>query len=343
VPKGNDLNEFHTFFDEMVSKHKEFLLENHYEMDTLDTLYIGGGTPSLWGKAGAEYLRQLFLREQITLSESCEFTLEVNPGTWTEESITAWKELGVSRFSLGIQSLRADYLKILDRVHNVEDVFDTLTYFNKIGAAFSVDFMLGLPWSVSRERDILSELKEILSFEPEHLSLYILTAKGGYPHKKNLPEEDFLEEEYLKVAEYLKSIGYKHYEVSNFAKPGKESRHNLNYWKTSSVGALGPSAVGFLSDAKKRYKWKTSSAEFALEELDSEAMALERLYLGLRVDSGIEKSDHFSDEEKVALVPVFQRWQAEGLAKDSDDRVKLTSKGLLVLDGLVQQLFSYQK
>lgn len=327
----------------MVSKHKEFLTENRYELKTLDTLYIGGGTPSLWGKSGADYLTNLFKEEEIALKKDCEFTLEVNPGTWSEESIEAWKNIGVTRFSLGIQSLRQDYLKILDRVHSVEDVFDTLTYFNKIGAAFSVDFMLGLPWSLSKERDILSELKEILSFDPEHLSLYILTAKGGYPHKKNLPEEDFLEEEYLKVAEYLKSFGYKHYEISNFAKPGKESRHNLNYWKSNTVGALGPSGVGFLSKVKKRYKWKTSTAEFVLEDLDEEAMALESLYLGLRVDSGIIKSNHFSKKELVTLNPVFEKWELEKLATNTIDSIQLTSKGFLVLDGLVQQIFSHQK
>lgn len=326
----------------MWKTHQNIMVEKGFKFGELESLYIGGGTPSLWGKEGASFLRYSLEQWGIRLADDCEFTLEVNPGTWTEEAISLWKENGVNRFSLGIQSLRNDYLKVLDRVHNVSEVFKTLKFFNEIEANFSVDFMLGLPWSLSKERRVLEEVEEILCHNPSHLSLYILTAKAGYPHKAELPEDDFLSEEYLKVVDYLEEKGYFQYEVSNFAKKGFESKHNIQYWKCHSVAALGPSAVGYLREAGFRYKWKAKLPEFEREELDVEALKLESLYMGLRLNEGIILSDHFAIDEISNLSSLFSRWVAEGLALRSADHLQLTSKGLLVLDGLMQQLFSHQ-
>lgn len=326
-----------------MGRHQELLTEKSFEIRALETLYLGGGTPSLWGPRGASFLKELFSQHKISLKDGGEFTLEVNPGSYTKESIARWRDIGINRFSLGIQSLRSDYLKILDRVHSIEDVHNTLKFFKKENLAFSVDFMLGLPWSQSKKRKIEEELDGILQYDPEHISLYILTAKASYPHKSDLPEEEFLEEEYLKVAEKLKSLGYLHYEVSNFAKPGKESRHNLKYWRGESVAALGPSGVGFLKEAGFRFKWKTSKADFVGETLDKDAIALEKLYLGLRLNSGIRKQEHFSPKELQNVENLFQRWEKDGLAINKHDSLSLTSRGLLVLDGLMEQIFSAQK
>lgn len=342
IPEGNDLDTFELLFVKMWERHKDFLFKNNFEMNELKTLYIGGGTPSLWGERGSNFLADLFEREGIKLPNDVEFTLEVNPGTWTMESISSWQNIGVNRFSLGIQSLRTDYLKILDRVHSVEDVFKTLEFFNSINAAFSVDFMLGLPWSESKNRAIIEELEEILAYKPEHLSLYILTAKASYPHKADLPEDDFLEKEYIRVADELKKRGFGHYEVSNFSYKGKESRHNLEYWKGGSVAAIGPSSVGFLSGKNLRYKWKTSAADFSIEELSQEEASLEKLYLGLRISEGIKLQDHFSSLELEKLIPRFEEWQKDHLAVFDKNtcHLAMTSRGYLVLDGLLNQIFS---
>lgn len=328
----------------MMKKNQELFESHSLEMKSLETLYIGGGTPSLWGERGASFLNECFKDYGISLSGEGEFTLEVNPGSWTREGIKEWQNFGINRFSLGIQSLRGDYLKLLDRVHSVEDVFETLEYFKKIQASFSVDFMLGLPWSHEKERNILEELEEILAYGPEHLSLYILTAKGGYPHKEFLPDEVFIESEYLKVAKHLKNQGYSHYEVSNFSKPGKESLHNKRYWQSRSVASLGPSAVGFLATEQLRYKWKVTKAEYEEELLSEESFKLEKLYMGLRIDEGIFIKDHFSPREAERLEPLLHNWCKEGFSVfDRDnDHLKLTSHGFLILDGLMQQLFSIQ-
>jgi len=341
IPKGSeDLGLFEKLFLEMESEHAILLDRLGYEMENLKTLYIGGGTPSLWGERGAHFLAKQFERMGIRFDEEREFTLEVNPGTWTEEGIQAWREFGINRFSLGIQSLRADYLKYLDRVHSVEDVFDTLNFFNQNKLNFSVDFMLGLPESLKLERNILGELEQILKFSPEHISLYILTPKANYPFKARLPTDDFLEEEYLRVADFLSEKGFDHYEVSNFASGKRNySQHNLRYWRSEAVGALGPSAVGFLPEHRFRYKWQVSSPKFTKEEIEIESLDLEKLYMGLRINEGIRLDDHFSSVELSELSEVFKKWELGGLARSRAGVLSLTSRGFIVLDTLIDQIF----
>lgn len=322
---------------DMANTQKGLFSEHNYQLSSLKTLYIGGGTPSLWGKRGAHFLKSLFRDHGISLEAGGEFTLEVNPGTWTEEGIQAWKEFGINRFSLGVQALRKDYLKVLDRVHSVEDVYTTLDFFHKKNLSFSVDFMLGLPHSQEMKRDISEELDKILQYDPEHLSLYILTAKAGYKLKDHLPDDDFIADEYLLVANTLKDKGFSHYEVSNFAKPNKHSRHNLKYWKSSDMAALGPSATGFLAGPKLRFKWKTSGPHYVTEELTHHQYAMEKLYMGLRVTDGIEISKHLKNDP----FPLLQAWEKSQLGAVNNGCFALTSCGFLQLDGLVDKLIPY--
>ena len=340
ISQDNSKKEYHTLLDEMWKTHENFLENQNYSFGKLQSLYIGGGTPSLWGSEGIAYLEDRFERWKISFEKDYEFTLEVNPGSWTEPVIKGWKDLGVNRFSLGIQSLRDDYLKTLDRVHSTSDVHKTLKFFNEINANFSVDFMLGLPLSVKNHRDIIAELEEILEYDPAHLSLYILTPKSGYPLKSTLPKDDFLSAEYLRVVDFLASRNIHQYEVSNFAVKGKESLHNLQYWKCYSVAALGPSGVGYLSKKNLRYKWKVSSPEMVFENLKPDSIDLERLYMGLRLNEGIEINDHFSSEELPNLILLFQRWENEGLAELRDGKLALKASGLIILDSLIGQIFA---
>jgi oxygen-independent coproporphyrinogen-3 oxidase len=341
VPKSKgEVSSFEKQFEQMLDKHESFLIQNDLEIKELETLYIGGGTPSLWGKEGALFLKELFFQKNIKLKPSGEFTLEVNPGTWSEEGISAWREFGINRFSLGIQSLRMDYLKVLDRVHSVEDVFETLNYFNKSKFNFSVDFMLGLPHSKTMNRDVLKELQEILAFEPSHISLYILTAKSNYKFKNDLPDEEFLESEFLSVASYLSDKCFSHYEVSNFSKPGFESEHNLRYWQSESVAALGPSAVGLLSEERLRYKWKAKGAQLEVENLSSEQYLLESLYMAMRTNRGFRPQEFFAGKAQL-IEPILGEWSEHGLGEGNFEHFCLSSKGLLVLDGLIDRLLPH--
>jgi oxygen-independent coproporphyrinogen-3 oxidase len=308
--------------------------EHGYSWGPLKTFYIGGGTPSLWGKEGKIFLENFLKDHKLVLDTECEFTLEVNPGAWTEESLMAWREFGANRFSLGVQTLNKTMITYLDRIHSIEQVHETLEYFHTHQLNFSMDFMLGLPFSKENNRDVIAELEEALKYNPSHFSVYILTVKDNYTHFANLPNEDWIAKEYLEVAEFLKSKGYAHYEVSNFALPGKESFHNLNYWKSKTVAALGPSATGFLSEDRVRYKWKTNSAEFEIENLTEEEFRLERFYMALRSSEGIKLSD-FSDKFKLLV----NEWAKKQLATVQNDCVMLTSNGFLLLDSLMNDIF----
>ncbi|MBC7713617.1 MAG: coproporphyrinogen III oxidase family protein [Rhizobacter sp.] len=338
VPKNRDLelNDFHGYLDAAYVEHEKLIKKNGYSWVPLKTLYIGGGTPSLWGLEGTRYLESFFIKNNIQLSSDCEFTLEVNPGSWSHEILSEWRKIGVNRFSLGIQSMDGQVIKNLDRVHTIDDVYETLEYFHKENLNFSVDFMLGLPYSNDLKRDVISELKRVLNYSPKHFSVYILTVKNNYTHFAQLPNEEWIEKEYLDVADFLKNAGYSHYEVSNFALPGFESKHNLNYWKSSTVAALGPSATGFLAEEKIRYKWKTKEAVLEEEILNNKEFELEELYtslrsIGINILEKIESNPQWNE--------VSHKWEEDGTAKISNGHLSLTSKGFLLLDSLMNDLF----
>ncbi len=333
--KTEDYQSFHLYLENSFTVHQSLIEKHGYSWAPLKTLYIGGGTPSLWGVEGKIFLEKFLKNHQITLAHDCEFTLEVNPGAWTDEVLSAWRSLGANRFSLGIQSLDKEMITYLDRVHSIEDVYETLQYFHDHKLNFSVDFMLGLPHSEKLKRDVIAELEAALKYNPSHFSVYILTVKDNYKHYKHLPTEEWIEKEFLTVAEFLKEKGFLHYEVSNFSLPKKQSIHNLNYWKSHTVAALGPSATGFLSEEKLRYKWTPNKAEMTLEELSDDEFKLEKIYMALRSEEGINSSD-FSEQ----ISELVRKWETQQLIQYQEGKIKLTSRGYLLLDSLMNDLFA---
>lgn len=331
-----DLQKFHQYLEQSYQVHEELMQRYGYRFAPLKTFYIGGGTPSLWGKEGVAFLKEFFKTKGLSLASDCEFTMEVNPGTWNRESLEEWRSFGANRFSLGVQSYHEKMLKVLDRVHSLDEVREILAFFDQWEVNFSVDFMLGLPKSDELSRDVIKELEEVLAYDPDHLSLYILTVKSNYVHSKFLPPEEWIEEEYLKVSKHLLAKGYAHYEVSNFAKPDKKSQHNLSYWKSKTVGALGPSATGFLAEDSVRYKWKPHSPQYELEVLTKEESKLEEYYMSLRSDVGMEVS---KATQSPAFLSKVTEWEERGLINFHNDRIYLTSKGYLILDSLMNDLF----
>ena len=340
VPSSfQEVEEFQRYLTGSWERHEKLLAQEGYLWGILDTLYLGGGTPSLWGSSGAVFFKSFLEQKGVVLSEAREMTLEVNPGGWTERGLRDWREKGVNRFSLGIQSLDPFFLKILDRIHSPEDIFAGLEFFNQNNMEYSVDFMLGLPASKEKKRNILRELETILDYRPQHVSLYILTLKEGHFLFKQLAEEDWVEQEYLEVAGYLQSKGYLHYEVSNFAKPGKESRHNLKYWNSGSVAALGPSATGFLAKNNLRYKWKVSHPDFAIEKLNLESARMERFYSALRLAEGPILEDFFDQGELSRVIPLVEDWCGQERGGIVGGRICLNSKGFFSMDDLINQFF----
>lgn len=335
--KDNEVRQFQAFLTQSYQTWLPLMQKYQYQWTPLQTLYIGGGTPSLWGIQGANYLKNFFTEHGITLSSNCEFTLEVNPGAWTEDIIEKWINLGVNRFSIGIQTLSDRLLPLLDRTHTLDESYKALEFFHKHKLNYSIDFMLGLPHSELHNRSILDELKETQKFSPGHYSVYILTVKENFKYFSHLPTEHWIEDEYLKTATFLTENNFNHYEVSNFAQNGKESIHNLNYWKSKSVAALGPSATGFFQEERLRYKWQTLKPEFQLEHLSQNQYNLEETYMSLR--SSLVGLPIPKEKLTSSLSKRIELWKKNGWCSFHNQKITLTSKGYLILDSLINELF----
>lgn len=338
-PASDQIEDFHQFLKASVERHDELLKDQHAVMIPLETMYLGGGTPSLWGQRGAEFFREHILKH-FPLKSDCEFTMEVDPGTWTDEMLRSWKDVGMNRISIGTQTLHPDFLKIMDRAHSLDESLKLLEYCRDNNWNFSLDFLLGIPFSKDKNRDIISELDLLLKYKPKHISLYILNARSKYPHIQNLPDDEYISEEYLKVSKHLQTHGFHHYEVSNFALPGFESKHNLKYWKSESVAALGPTGTGLLhhNDEKAiRYKWKVSKAEVELENLGRSELDLENQYLQLRTTMGWKPK-----ELTPSLKNLFMSWQSKGLGVFDGERMILNPNGFIILDSLMGDIFTQE-
>lgn len=335
-PGSTQFEDFHQFLSDSVVRHDDLMKNHGVTWAPLETIYLGGGTPSLWGASGAEIFNKLIPKKLAT----AEFTMEIDPGTWTEDMISAWKSIGLNRISIGTQTLDPDFLKVMDRVHSLEDSTNFLEKLQKENWNYSLDFLLGIPFSRAKNRDIKKELDLLLKYQPKHISLYILNARSKYPHIQDMPDDEYIREEYLFVSAYLKSKGFHHYEVSNFALPGFESKHNIKYWKSESVAALGPTGTGLFSLEREkaiRYKWKVSHPEVEIEELGKAELELEQQYLLLRTSMGW-KPDHLTD----SLKNVFESWVSKGLAEFKDGRITLNSNGFIILDSLMDDIFAQE-
>ncbi len=320
------------------NKQAELLQKNDFIFGPLETLYFGGGTPSLWGTSGLEFFKKFLKEKDLRFALNYEWTIEMNPAAYTNEVLGSWEDIGLNRYSVGIQTLDPDYFKKLGRTHSLQESFLALKFLQ--GKNYSADLMLGLPFSEGK-RKVLEELKKLLEFSPKHLSVYILTVDETYPYFKNLPSEEWIEEEYLSVSDFLQSQGFVHYEISNFSKSNFEAKHNLQYWKSHSVAALGPSATGLLTknETALRYKWNDAGTEFELEELNEQAFKLEKFYMRFRTQLGFEVSEFFSEKEGKLFEELLESWEKRGLLAASQNGPCLSAKGYLLLDALMDELF----
>lgn len=322
-----------------IDEHDSFLFENEFSLKNLKTFYIGGGTPSVWGKNGPGFVEKNILKRYGYNSE-LEFTLEIDPNNWVKEEINDWIDMGVNRVSVGAQSFDSKFTEIMDRNHNRDDIILLLDYLENKKINYSVDLMLGLPNSKILKRDIEKEIIELNQFSPSHFSVYILKTRKNYPLNENLPDDSYIENEYLKVCKTLKELSFDHYEVSNFAKEGCESKHNLKYWQSASVAALGASATGLLVNEKGavRYKAKAIGNSFSIENLSEESFLIEKVYMALRSRLGFDFS--IFDHRKMNLL--LDKWSNLSYTKSLDDfHLVLNAKGFLMLDSIIDDLFKY--
>jgi oxygen-independent coproporphyrinogen-3 oxidase len=317
----------------------------------IDTLYLGGGTPS---HLGGERLERLFamLRQTLHPVEHAEITLEANPLDVNEPFVAAARRCGVTRVSLGSQSLDVATLRVLDRDHMPDDVRRASGMLAEAGMSRSLDLMTAAPGQTVT--DVERDLEAIVSLEPEHVSVYCLTWEQGTAfetqRRKGLlePVTDLAERAMFEAAiDRLGDAGFEHYEVSNFARPGHRCRHNEAYWDLRPWEAFGPGAARF--DGRTRVTNHRSTTTWIKRVLgghdptgDRDAMsaeeaARERLVVGLRRRAGITVADFetvsgFTPRQLAAKS--IDRWIADGLAVEEEGRLWLTRDGLLVSDSL---------
>jgi oxygen-independent coproporphyrinogen-3 oxidase len=309
----------------------------------LDTVYLGGGTPSrLDPEAVGRLLAGLARDREIALG--AEITLEANPDDVTSVAADAWRKAGVNRVSLGVQSFDPAVLGWMHRTHTVAQVGSAVEILRSAGIGdLSLDLIFGLPESLGRDWD--RDLAEAFALAPDHLSLYGLTIEDHTPlghwaarGEVTRVDEECYAVEFLAADEALRRNGFEHYEVSNAARPGRRARHNSAYWRRAPFIGLGPSAHSGLGRERRwnvrdwaGYDRRIASGAPVMEgseQLSDEAVGLEDVYLGLRTSDGLPA-------ERLGAETIAS-WTAAGWARaDPDGSIRLTVEGWLRLDALV--------
>ena len=305
----------------------------------IDTIYIGGGTPSLLGERIGEIVKTVYVN--FSVCKDVEITVEANPCSITPEFLKSARESGVNRLSIGVQSGNDNELKVLGRTHTAEMAKSAVELAKREGFNnISLDLMLCLP--DSSIKSLKENMDFIVGLNPEHVSAYMLKIEEKTLFAKrelNLPNEEEEAEQYLFMCDYLKEKGYEHYEISNFCKNGKESRHNLKYWQCEEYIGIGPSAHSFLDG--KRFFYPADLRKFIScpetvvegEGGDRE----EKLMLALRLKKGINLLEFFEDIPK-KVTEKINNFESKGLISYNHPHLHLTDKGMLLSNILITEL-----
>jgi oxygen-independent coproporphyrinogen-3 oxidase len=312
---------------------------------TLATVYLGGGTPSSLGGSGVRQLLET-IRSFAQIAPGAEVTIEANPDNVTAQAAGAWVAAGVNRISLGAQSFDDPVLSWMHRTHDSGQIGDAVRAARSAGIAnLSLDLIFALPPEIPRNWS--RDLDEALALSPEHVSLYGLTVEPATPLQRwqtagrvSPTGEDGYADEFLEAHDRMTGAGFTHYEVSNFARPGRESRHNSAYWSGASYLGIGPAAHSF-DGSRRRWNVKPYAEWLATlrggrpvmegdELLDAASATSERIYLGLRTEAGY----HAGASDRAAA----EGWARAGWAVIDGDLVRLNPEGWLRLDSLAAGL-----
>ena len=311
----------------------------------IDTIYLGGGTPSLL----AEHLPKVLntVRSAFSVCKNAEITLELNPSGDCEKQLHFAKMAGVNRLSIGVQSGNDNQLKTLGRTHTAEETKKTVELARRMGFDnISLDIMIGLPDSTSKS--LKESLKFIEALKPEHISAYILkieerTAFFAEQNKLNLPDDDFVASLYLEMCRFFETNGYNHYEISNFAKEDKESRHNIKYWEQKEYLGIGPSAHSFIDG--KRFYYPRDLKAFINGNTplpDGEGgNAEEYIMLKLRLKNGIVFEEYekcFGSKLPKSFLDKCQIFKKANLLEITDRNTSLTNEGMLLSNSIISEL-----
>ena len=321
---------------------------------TLASMFVGGGTPSLWDARALGRTLAAIRAAFDARDESLEVTVECNPTSLDEEKVARLREAGVDRLSIGVQSLDAERLRFLGRLHNPAEALDALRVAVATMPRVSADLMFGLP--EQRAEDFEQDLDRVLSTGVRHISAYGLTIESqtqfGALHRKGrltLALEDDYAETFERTHDVLGGHGFEHYEVSNFAMTGERSRHNEHYWRGGDYLGRGAGAVGALAARRyqndprpERYLASPERSEVFEETLDTQDRIREALMLGLRTRDGVDVA---ALEARVGENPLggreaaFARRVERGDVRAEGDRWIVPQERWLHLDGIVADLF----
>jgi oxygen-independent coproporphyrinogen III oxidase len=344
----------HARYQDFLLRHLSLSRQSGRLQTPLSTVFFGGGTPSLL-TAGAVAVLLEDLAKAPGILPSAEISLEANPGTVNLEKLQAYRAAGVNRLSLGVQSLNKGFLMRLGRIHTPEQAVEAFQNARKAGFVnLSCDLMFGLP--DQKRQDLLDDLDALLGLQPEHLSCYGLTVEKGTPfhplHCRGdllLPGEEECRASYLAIHDRLVAAGYRHYEISNYALPGHECRHNLVYWRRQPFLGIGAGAHSFFADGwGARWAVPSDLAEYylrlkrgeepaqRLESFDRGGAMSETLYLGLRTAEGVSEQA-FAQRFGQGVADAFPEAAARcgrHLALE-DGRWRMDLNGWLIYDHLI--------
>ena len=295
-------------------------VNNYYKQDRLETIYIGGGTPSILSK---KELNKLFsITNELNMKPNYEFTIEANITDINEDFLKLCKNNKVNRLSIGIETINDKFYKLLNRENNIEDIKNKILLAKKYFSNINIDLMYAFPNETME--DLKCDLDFLKSLDVEHISIYSLIIEENtklYIDGIKPISEELDREMYYYIIDYLENIGYKHYEISNFSKEGLESRHNLNYWNNLNYYGFGLGASGYIENTRYTNtrgitSYLKGNYKIYEEKLDKNKMMEEELICGLRKMKGISKKT-FKEKFSIDIRDVF----------NIDD---LINKGLLI-------------
>ena len=314
------------------------------------SIFVGGGTPSI---LEGEQIRGIFgaIRETFVVDEDAEITIEMNPGTVTEEKLKVYREAGIDRLSIGLQSAENEELKILGRIHTYEEFLDTYRLAREMGFGnVSVDLMSAIPGQTAAGWE--KTLRKVAGLRPEHISAYSLIIEEGTPFYEKygkarddadalrddpLPDEEEERQMYRSTKKILGEYGYQQYEISNYALPGYECRHNLGYWERTEYRGYGLGAASLLGQV--RYTNQTELTEYlkgntrgTSEPLTEQAVREEYFFLGLRKTDGVPLGAYGAHYEEL-----IKKLTAQQLLEERDGRIRLTDRGIDVSNYVLAQ------
>ena len=311
----------------------------------IDTIYFGGGTPSLLGHRLPKVLNSI--KNSFDISADSEITLEINPASNSEVLLQYAKDAGINRLSIGAQSGNDDELKTLGRTHTSLDTENTVSAARKMGFNnISLDIMIGLPFST--DKTLKNNLEFINRLNPEHISAYILKIeeKTAFSKEKanlSMPDDDGVSEQYLAMSDFFESRGYNHYEISNFSKAGFESHHNLKYWNGTDYLGLGPSAHSSVKGRRFYYPSDLKAFIMGNNPIDDGKSGGEEefIMLRLRLKSGINSDEYLELFDKPLSQEFMEKcrlFEKAGFLTIDKKCISLTNNGMLLSNSIITEL-----